>query len=90
MQGGLTKTQKEKLKFHPFAHDGDYVGKNTLPLLCGSILLSSYKNATGEPYFEDGYLSMRLERNDAPIYYKMPLCMRREYAKFFKEVLASQ
>lgn len=82
---GLNKRQRKRLNFFPFQHDGNYIGKNTVPLLCGSILFSSYKDSDGIPSFEEGYLSMRFSRDYDPIYYKMPRCMRREYAKFFKE-----
>jgi hypothetical protein len=79
-----TTHDKKKLIFVPFQHDGKYIGKNSMPLLCGSILFSSDRKDDGTPHFIEGYLSMRLNREDSPIYYKMPRCMLREYCDFFK------
>jgi hypothetical protein len=80
----LSQEQKGRLKIIKLQSDNNYIGKNTLPFLCGSILLSSYDNKDGTPYFEEGYLSMRDDKDGAPIYYKMPRCMRKEYICFFK------
>ena len=84
------KKYKQNLKFFPLSVEDGYIGKNTLPLLCGSILFSNTKDNENTPYFTEGYLSMRKNVTDAPIYYKMPRCMLRRYAEYFKNVIKNQ
>lgn len=88
---GMTRSikddAKEHLRFIPLNTEKGYIGKNTLPLLCGSILFSYRTETNGKlPYFSEGYLSMRKTLDDKPIYYKMPSCMLNEYANYFKEI----
>lgn len=71
--------------FVPIDVDNGYIGNHTLPLLCGSILFSK-KKRNNMPDFVEGYLSIRKDIKDNPIYYKMPKCMLREYANYFKEI----
>jgi hypothetical protein len=85
MLDSLGTDDQNKLIFVPLKHDKSYIGKNILPLFCGSILFSSKFEKDGTPYFKEGYLSMRKDRKEKQIYYKMPRCMLREYAEFFKE-----
>lgn len=77
---------KRNLSFYPLAAGVGYIGKNTLPLLCGSILFSDWNDETGLPVFNEGYLSMRKDVKDNPIYYKMPYCMLKQYATYFKQI----
>lgn len=87
MKKSIKDDAKEHLRFIALNTEKGYIGKNTLPLLCGSILFSSRVETNGEfPYFSEGYLSMRKTLEDKPIYYKMPSCMLKEYANYFKEI----
>lgn len=80
------KQNKQLLSFCPINTKSGYLGKNTLPLLCGSILFSQNKNNNGEPIFTEGYLSIRKNNEEEPIYYKLPRCMLREYTNYFREI----
>lgn len=77
---------KKNLMFYPLDSKSGYIGYNTLPLLCGSILFSDKSDATDPslPFFESGYLSMRKDMSGDVIYYKMTKCMLRQYARYFK------
>lgn len=88
MLKSINYTATENLQFIPLNTEMGYIGRNTLPLLCGSILFSVNDEKNGEmPYFTEGYLSMRKSLDDKPIYYKMPRCMLSEYANYFKEIV---
>lgn len=87
MMKSIKNSAKKHLQFFPLNTEKGYIGRNTLPLLCGSILFSSRKETNGNlPYFSEGYLSMRKTLDDKPIYYKMPSCMLSEYSNYFKEI----
>lgn len=78
------------VKFVPIDVNNGYLGKNTLPLLCGSILFSQDEiGQDGKANFIKGYLSIRKNNNDTPIYYSMPRCMLREYSNYFADILVS-
>lgn len=86
MTNSINVDKKENLEFCPLNTGSGYIGKNTLPLLCGSILLSTSCVSENETIsFDQGYLSMRKSLKDKPIYYKMPKCMLEEYSSYFKE-----
>ena len=72
-------------RFVPIDVSYGYIGNHTLPLLCGSVLfgITRMDNTLD---FTEGYLSIRKEEKDNPIYYKMPACMLREYSKYYKEI----
>lgn len=91
MLNSINGSAKNNLKFFPLNTEKGYIGKNTLPLLCGSIMLSSYNEPNSDmPSFSEGYLSMRKSLEDDPIYYKMPRCMLNEYANYFKEKIKTK
>ena len=79
----LSPRDKKLLTFIPIDVKSGYLGKNTLPLLCGSILFSQNQNGDGTPIFAEGYLSIRKNNDDIPIYYSMPRCMLREYVQYY-------
>ena len=64
-----------------------FLGNHTLPLLCGSILFCQNIKKGHLPDFSEGYLSIRNDDKDIPIYYKMPPCMLNEYTKYYKEII---
>ena len=86
LKDSLSANDKRLLSFVPIDVSRGYIGKNTLPLLCGSILFCPDKRRGQLPVFSEGYLSIRKKYNDIPIYYKMPKCMLREYSKYFKDI----
>ena len=86
MTNSINKDKQDYLEFCPLNTGSGYIGKNTLPLLCGSVLLSTSTTPETEGVsFDQGYLSMRKTLKDKPIYYKMPKCMLEQYSKYFKE-----
>ena len=77
---------KKLLSFIPIDVKSGFVGKNTLPLLCGAILFSQNRGNDEMPIFLDGYLSLRKDKMKDPIYYKMPKCMLKKYAEYFEQI----
>ena len=86
LRNSLSSRDRDRLSFVPIDVSNGYLGKNTLPLLCGSIMFSRDKDSKGLPVFTEGYLSFRKSIEDIPIYYKMPRCMLREYSLYFKNI----
>ena len=82
----LSTVGKKHVSFIPIDVKSGNIGQQTLPLLCGSILFSSKNGNDGLPDFSEGYLSIRKDKDDTPIYYKMPRCMLQQYADFFKDI----
>ena len=77
------------LKFISIDVENGYLGKNTLPLLCGSILFSQNPKTNEMPHFTEGYLSIRKNNEDDPIYYCMPRCMLEKYSEYFEKIYMS-
>ena len=85
----LYSTAKKNLSFQAIKTDNKYVGRNTLPLVCGVILFSQGQKDIndGTIWFQEGYLSMRKDSEHKPIYYKMTSCMLGAYSKAFKQIV---
>lgn len=77
---------EENRRFVPIDVSYGYIGNHTLPLLCGSVLFGITRRDNTLD-FTEGYLSIRKDENDIPIYYKMPSCMLREYTRYYKEII---
>lgn len=76
---------KKRMEFCPLnVQTSGYIGHSTLPLLCGSVLFSS-RAENGFPVFDDGYLPIRNNNDEQPLYYKLPRCMLFNYAQYFIE-----
>lgn len=82
----LSSRGKKNVIFCPIKNTGGYIGCNTLPLLCGSIMFSERFDEEMGEYFKCGYLSLRKDLNHTPVYYKMPKCMLDKYTKYFKNI----
>lgn len=80
------RDKKSLLSFVPIDVKRGYLGRNTLPLLCGSILFCQNHQNNKNPMFTEGYLSIRMNNEDTPIYYSMPRCMLKKYADYFQNI----
>jgi len=90
LNDSFSKRERKLLSFVPIDVSYGYIGNHTLPLLCGSILFGIKDKRTNIPDFTEGYLSIRKDENDIPIYYKMPSCMLREYTEYYKGIINSK
>lgn len=82
----LPVQDRSLLSFVPIDVSNGYIGNHTLPLLCGSILFSK-KKRSNNLVFAEGYLSIRKDLEDNPIYYKLPRCMLTKYVNYYKTII---
>ncbi len=90
LRNALPSDYKSYLNFVCININSGCLGKNTLPLLCGSIMFSQEQGIDNMPNFTEGYLSIRKNSEDIPIYYSMPPCMLKKYSDYYKDIIKNQ
>lgn len=87
----LKSWAQKNIKFYALKTEQGYIGLNTLPLLCGSIMFSNSRDVRDDScYFKCGFLSLRKDLQHRPVYYKMPKCMLEQYATYFKKIVKKE